>query len=250
MDRWFRLLFSIGVLSCILSDSSFAELPDQEAIQKALQRIRVSRMVKDVKHLSGSYFQGRQAGTPGGRGSAIFVGERFDAIRMHAVGPLKLPSSPRAWFQPKTIATPRLLDSPTVEFLSWTNSPQEASAISLSHYLGRGYLPIFDSPSIATTAPVVFVGYGISDPDGGFDEYEGIEVQNRVVLFLRGNPTQYPHRVPHVIKEQVAREKGATGIMTVTGPILSPYERRRGIGEAPSAFYHNVKEVQPLQACG
>jgi hypothetical protein len=35
---------------------------------------------------------------------------------------------------------------------------------------------------------VVFVGYGISAPEQGYDEYAGVEVKGKIVAFLRGAP--------------------------------------------------------------
>jgi len=37
-------------------------------------------------------------------------------------------------------------------------------------------------------AEVVFVGYGISDPNGGLDEYADVDVKGKVVLILQGSP--------------------------------------------------------------
>lgn len=96
------------------------------------------------------------------------------------------------------------------------------------------------------TASVVFVGYGISDPAGGYDEYAGLDVRNRVVLFMRGKPDHYPAPVSHAEKERIAREHGAVAFLTVTGPILNQYEVRRGMTAAPSAFYGRQGGILPL----
>jgi len=41
-------------------------------------------------------------------------------------------------------------------------------------------------------APIVFVGYGISAPAKGLDEYAGVDVKGRIVLALQGSPTMAP----------------------------------------------------------
>jgi hypothetical protein len=41
-------------------------------------------------------------------------------------------------------------------------------------------------------APVVFVGYGISAPAKGLDEYAGVDVKGKIVLALKGSPTTAP----------------------------------------------------------
>ena len=90
------------------------------------------------------------------------------------------------------------------------------------------------------------VGYGISDPARGWDEYEGLDVRDRVVMFLRGKPPHYPVHIQHTEKEQMAREKGAIGFITLTGPVLDRYAARRGMGYQPLAFYTNAHDQRPL----
>ncbi|HKN87537.1 MAG TPA: M20/M25/M40 family metallo-hydrolase [Nitrospiraceae bacterium] len=110
--------------------------------------------------------------------------------------------------------------------------------------VGIDYLPILDSPSINVTAPFVFVGYGISDTTHGWDEYAGIDARNRIVVFLRGKPESYGFLITHADKIRAAREHGAAAFLTFTGPIMSPYEARRGMSHAPLAFYNQMGQEQ------
>lgn len=103
--------------------------------------------------------------------------------------------------------------------------------------IGTDYLPILDSPPADLQAPIVFVGYGISDPAGGIDEYAELDVRNKIVLFLRGKPEPYEKQVSHADKMRIAREHGAIGLLIATAPILNAYETRRGVTGRPSAFY-------------
>jgi hypothetical protein len=112
--------------------------------------------------------------------------------------------------------------------------------------VGSDFLPVLDSPAVRVSALVVFVGYGISDPARGFDDYAGTDVQNRIVLFLRGKPASYPGSISHADKERTAREQGALAFLTVTGPVVSSYEAKRGIRGNPSAFYTLPDGDRPL----
>ena len=40
----------------------------------------------------------------------------------------------------------------------------------------------------AIEAELLFVGYGIHEPEHGWDDYDGLEVESRVVVFLLGAP--------------------------------------------------------------
>ena len=108
---------------------------------------------------------------------------------------------------------------------------------SLTNQLGTDYLPILDSPSAAVRGPIVFVGYGIVDMTQGIDDYAGVDATNAIVLFLRGKPTHYKRTISHADKVRLARQKGALGYLTATGPVLSSYEARRGVTGQPGAFY-------------
>ena len=112
--------------------------------------------------------------------------------------------------------------------------------------LGKDYLPIFDSPSADLQGQIVFVGYGIVDPTQGVNDYAGIDVNNCIVLFLRGKPDYYQGSISHADKVRFARDRGAFGYLTATGPILSPYEARRGVTGRPSAFYGQLPPDQTL----
>lgn len=116
--------------------------------------------------------------------------------------------------------------------------------------LGTDYLPVFDSPSADLQGQIVFVGYGIVDPTQGINDYAGVDVKNCIVLFLRGKPDHYPGPVSHADKIRFARDRGALAYLTATGPILSPYEIRRGATGRPSAFYGQLSLTKPSLAHG
>jgi hypothetical protein len=83
----------------------------------------------------------------------------------------------------------------------------------------------------------VFVGYGIIDVAQGIDDYAGVDTTSAIILFLRGTPTHYKGTVSHADKVRFARQKGAVGYLTATGPMLTPYETRRGVTGKPGAYY-------------
>lgn len=65
---------------------------------------------------------------------------------------------------------------------------------------------------------VVFAGYGISNPELGFDEYEGLNVKGKIVLVYKRNPSwkindQSPSGGSIRFKAAIARSKGAAGII-------------------------------------
>jgi len=211
--------------------------------EKEFPKADVPQMVQDIKVLSGTEFQGRQAGTEGGRQSAAYVARRFINIGLMSPESTGHHSGLDAWYQKTVIPVSTLPGNAHLEISG--SSPQPNSLLE-NLELGSDFLPVLDSPSVHLEAPLVFVGHGISDPARGVDDYEGVNVQNRVVMFLRGKPSTYPKWVTHEEKVQTAQEKGAMGFLTATGPILNAYEARRGMGHAPVALYSFSPNARPL----
>jgi hypothetical protein len=199
---------------------------DHPPVRHARDAISGSRMLADVVRLSAPDFNGRQTGTPDDLVSGRFIADQFSALGL----------KPRSLVDrvTSTIIEPE----PVLEF--------HAGGFTLPARVGIDYLPILDSPSVNATAPVIFVGYGISDPAHRYDEYERLDVRNRIVLFLRGKPESYAGSVTLAEKERTAREKGALAYLTLTGPILSAYEARKGLHGKPMAIYSQPEGERPL----
>jgi peptidase M28-like protein len=95
----------------------------------------------------------------------------------------------------------------------------------------------------AVIAPVVFVGYGISAPELGWDDYQGLDVRGKLVLVMSGSPKKFPHdqRAYHGgsrMKRRRAAEHGASGVLTfrtAEDAARVPWERiARNAGKRPS----------------
>ncbi|HEU4754730.1 MAG TPA: M28 family peptidase, partial [Armatimonadota bacterium] len=66
-------------------------------------------------------------------------------------------------------------------------------------------------------------GYGISQPDLGYDDYAGLDVRGKIVVVLRHTPDgdeggKFGPYALLTYKTMTAREKGAAGILLLTGP--------------------------------
>ncbi len=207
-------------------------------LQEAVERISTERMMADITALSGHEFRGRQTGTAQDMQSALFVADRFAALRLHRA-PAPAPESHsdplprREWKQTAPVTVRTVQDNPLLRL----NLTQDHPPLTV----GADFLPIFDSPSADVHAAIVFVGYGLSD-----DDYAGVDVKNKIVLFLRGKPEPYAGPAAHADKERLAKEKGAAAYLTATGPVMSAYETRRGVTGKPSAFYSTAPESHRL----
>jgi len=209
----------------------------------ALEQISTERMLADIAVLSGPVYRGRQTGSAQDEASASFIANRFSELRLHralALPPESLtnPLPQREWKQTVSVPTRTITDELHFEL---TFADQR-----LSFRSGSDFLPVLDSPSADLRARIVFVGYGLSDPSQGIDDYAGLDVQNKIVLFLRGKPDRYTGPAAHTDKERLAKQKGALAYLAATGPILNAYEQRRGVTGKPSAFYSTTEAGHQL----
>lgn len=205
--------------------------------------MEIGNIIKDIRELSHPSFQGRQAGTDGSLQSANYLVDRFRSLGLQPGHHLSKHEQYFSWLQQRSLTAVQLLEPATIT-LSLVDSSQ--SSMTMALVPGQEFLPILDSPSTRTTAKVVFVGYGIVDPAHGIDEYQGRNVDNRIVLFLRGKPPSYLGWVTHEEKAAIAKERGAVGYLTATGPLLGRYEARKGLGQGPLALYGEAPDNRPI----
>ncbi|MEY4705129.1 MAG: hypothetical protein RL042_1331 [Nitrospirota bacterium] len=230
-------LLGVTFILLPLGAQGFAQAEeDQQAFSRALDSLSIERMLADVATLSGPSFNGRQTGTADDIGSARWVAEQFLASGLSpantGVNPLIHPGtglSHANGIMAKVVTALTIAPAPLLRI--------STSDGLLTTQLGTDYLPILDSPSAEARGPIVFVGYGIIDATQSIDDYAGVDTTNAIILFLRGTPTHYKGSVSHADKVRFARQKGAIGYLTATGPVLSSYETRRGVTGEPGAFY-------------
>ena len=85
------------------------------------------------------------------------------------------------------------------------------------------------SDAATVTGDVVFAGYGLVVPDSqnfGYDSYAGLDVKDKIVVVLRYFPEDADQKTRGILaryadlryKAQAARQRGAKGMIVVTGP--------------------------------
>lgn len=241
-----RIALCIIVFSPCQADAESARAADTD-LQSALTALSPERMLADIRTLSAPTYNGRQAATPNDLQSGLWLWEelRSAGIGFPTLfnGPLAIPSLSGDEGQTlgvmAAIVPAALLESDPLVRLGTADQLVTAQ-------FNADYLPLFDSPSAEVRGQIVFVGYGLVDPAQGINDYAGLDVTNRVVLFLRGKPEHYQRPVSHADKVRFARNHGALAYLTATGPILNPYEVRRGVTGKPSAFYGQLPPDQAI----
>jgi hypothetical protein len=88
------------------------------------------------------------------------------------------------------------------------------------------YITVPFSGNVDITGKLVFAGFGISAQDLNYDDYDGIDVNGKILVVMRNHPepdsahSGFDSYSPLRKKSSVARDKGAVGIIFV-----NPYEK-------------------------
>jgi hypothetical protein len=159
------------------------------------------------KVLTSEKFQGRKSGTPGGELASQWIAEKFKEFGLKPFG------DGGSYFQNfKILAT-----QDKVTKLTLLNGRKG----KVKYSLGDDFTIMTNSGSGKVKSKVVFVGYGISAPEKGRDDYEGVDVKGKIVLLLAGTPSdeegKFEIEGSRGYKIRKAFEKGASAVFYVQG---------------------------------
>ncbi|WP_370462953.1 M28 family metallopeptidase [Parasphingopyxis sp. CP4] len=127
--------------------------------------------------LSSDEFEGRAPGTPGEELTVTLLAERFAAAGLQ-------PGNNGSWFQEVPLV--EIDANPETAALSYTVNGDTVS-------LAYGSDMVIGTPRVVpeisvTDAELVFVGYGINAPERGWNDYEGLDMTNRIAVILVNDP--------------------------------------------------------------
>lgn len=135
------------------------------------------RYLEDVKVLAAPEMQGRGAGTEGIEKAARYIEAAFEEIGVQPAGE----DGYRQSFEVTTGASMGDDNRLTVRHVEGEESYEP----------GEDYTPINFSASGGASGQVVFAGYGITAEEKGYDDYAGIDVEDKIVLILRYEPESF-----------------------------------------------------------
>jgi Zn-dependent M28 family amino/carboxypeptidase len=193
------------------------------AVKAAKNSIDAEKIRAHVRFLSDDLLEGRGPGLRGSELAAKYIATEF------ALDGLKPGGDNGTYFQQVSFFGMTVkLDATKFAFV-----PKSGPAMPLK--FGPDYVvnnprhtPVFD-----VNAPIVFVGYGITAPEFGWDDYAGVDVKGKVVLIVVGDP---PSNDPKFFagkaltyygrwtyKYEQAARKGAVGALIIHRTDLASY---------------------------
>jgi Zn-dependent M28 family amino/carboxypeptidase len=197
------------VLGCFLAVSLQAsEFPPE--VMEAADAIEPRRIEAHVHFLADDLLEGRGTATRGHEIAAKYVATRFRASGLEPGG------DDGSWYQTVPLREAELLSGSLELF-------EEGAWRKLT--AGEDFFLFADVERTRSSieAPLTFVGYGVSAPELGWDDYDGIDVEGRVVVVLRNAPAAFPNnqRAYHAStsgKRATAAARGAVGMIELSTP--------------------------------
>jgi len=139
--------------------------------------IDAANLTQTVRTLASDQFQGRAPGTIGEERTIGYLIGRLQALGLEPAG------TDGGWTQPVPLLHTRLGTATTLSF----DRKGTATPLTFGTDIYLSTLQPKDK-AIVPNAPLVFVGYGVSAPERGWDDFKGQDLKGKVAVFLINDP--------------------------------------------------------------
>jgi Zn-dependent M28 family amino/carboxypeptidase len=184
------------------------------------QNFDPARLDSHIKTLSSDEFEGRGPSTPGEQKTVAYLVEQFKAAGVEPGG--EVVNGQRQWTQRVPLLKSDITGTPSIgvtsagKKLNWTQGNEIAVRSPLN---GQNSIHLHG-------AQLVFVGYGVSAPERGWDDFKGQDMRGKIMVVLVNDPdfeggegnfggkamTYYGR---WTYKYEEAARRGAAGVMIV-----------------------------------
>src|SRR6185437_1412692 len=148
------------------------------AVKKAEASIDAEKIRAHVRFLSDDLLEGRYPGLRGGDLAAKYIATQF------ALDGLKPGGDNGTYLQWINFVGMKAIPERT----SFVLVPASGPAIDLKFADDYTVQNQKLTPSVDLDAPIVFVGYGVTAPEFGWNDYAGVDVKGKVILCIVGDP--------------------------------------------------------------
>jgi hypothetical protein len=188
-----RLSPPAAALLLLSSLAAAAPPPALSPVEKAAAaRITAEEISGHLRYLADDLLEGRFPGTRGEQLATHYLAAQLETMgyRPGATGTDGAPS----WFQDVPLVTfsatvpPQVVFRKGAEQVVLPTGPGVKAELTIRSIGGAEHVAI-------EGAELVFVGYGISAPEQGWDDYRGVDVKGKVAVLLNFNPPWAGERV-------------------------------------------------------
>ncbi len=217
-----RLLLALLVAASFTACAAPAPAPadgDTPATPAADPPEQAAAWWAHVSFLAHDEMRGRETGSPEHRKAANYVADAFADAGVQ-------PGGSDGYLQPVTFRSRRIDESKSS--LALVRRGKESPVV-----LGdEATFSMRIDPAPSVDAPLVFAGHGLVIPEAGHDDFAGLDVKGKVVVYLAGSPRTVPgalsaHYQSAGERWATLRRLGAVGTISVANPKAMdvPWER-------------------------
>jgi hypothetical protein len=213
-------LRSATLVCLVLSLHAFSQnLSDQVVVDVATKVIQPAEIRAHIRFLADSLLEGRAPGTPGYDIAAHYVASELEGMGLH-------PGASGSWYQ--VVPFEKAVTDGVASSLTLTVNGKEQKLVDAKDYV---LLPRFASPASKdasraesdVSAPLIFVGFGVTAPDQKYDDYAGVDAHGKIVVTIFGAPSAFPsteraHYSDGIMKSKMAAAHGAIGRLEIAMP--------------------------------
>ncbi len=172
-----------------------------------------AQIKKHTEILSSDKFEGRGTGTTGGNLAAEYIASEFEKYGLKPIG------QNNSFYQYIPMHGSFPLESSELKIFS--GKSEVSLRLNEDYFLYKSGQQTFTPVPL----PMVFVGYGIVAPEFDYNDYQEIDVEGKIVLFLDGepgsdDPSFFNGEIPTIYsypasKQRIALSRGAAGSILI-----------------------------------
>jgi hypothetical protein len=206
-----NFLKKIVLLILIISSLGVSQVQDR--VSPIDLNSSASSIEKHLKVFASDIFEGRGTGTTGGDLAAKYIALEYSKYGLKPVG------NETSYYQ--NIPMHGSFPLPSSELKIFLDSTETTLNLEKDYLLYKSGQQTF----IPLLLPLVFVGYGIIAPEFDYNDYQSIDVEGKIVVFLQGepesdNPDFFNGKIPTIYsyvssKQRIAIARGAAGSILI-----------------------------------
>jgi len=219
VTQWAVLEMALAVIVSACAGSSPTPPPAADSLDgpelvSALESIHGSQIKQHMSVLADDRLEGRGLGSAGYDEALAYVETTLKSYGLQ-------PAGEQGGFHQRVPLRNSIVTEGTSSLTVRSGAKTRTLTYGKDYLLGADLL----RPEVSIAdAPVVFVGYGVSAPTLGYDDYAaGVDVKGKVVAYLSGAPAMLPsneraYYSSGAVKEADAAKRGAIGTISFTSP--------------------------------
>jgi hypothetical protein len=194
-----------------------AVLPLLLRAQVSTPEITAAELTAHIKYLASDALEGRGSGDKGNELAAAYIAGLLKGYGIP-------PALPSGYYQPFDFVSSVKLGGANALAFEGTGVPGGKKAATAD----ADFRPFGFTSNDTVHGALLFAGYGITAPDGSYDDYKAVDAKGKIVVVLRYSPEgNDPHGMLNQYssfrnKARTARDKGAVALLVVTGPNDDP----------------------------